>query len=357
MNRIRECRKNKKLTLKQLSKELAKNNFEISADALGKYERGEREPKLETWVTLADFFDVPVNYLQGDGWSQNDVADFFIYVATYNDNEDVRLPSGITMQKGKIAKYGFDKETIDDESDVPTAFYNDVLADYLVKFKVKQLREDYGITTSEEKLKAKIKGDVEGFSDEYLTADDEKKVLKIAIDKIKNPIVNVVIPLKAAITEKLWHDISQLDPLHDTFGDPDFSEFINSLDKGTLSLARQELINTIPLLHDFKFLSNLSPFDIVVDGPAPEYEIADRLISDVKIQHYKSQQDYFESDPYAATEKMISSLKMDNRDRQTLINIIEFLIDENSDLKDRLDELENQVHYLENPNDDPGGFL
>ena len=48
MNRIRECRKKKKLTLKQLSEELAKNNFKISADALGKYERGDREPKLET---------------------------------------------------------------------------------------------------------------------------------------------------------------------------------------------------------------------------------------------------------------------------------------------------------------------
>lgn len=65
MNRIRECRKKKKLTLKQLSEELAKNNFKISADALGKYERGDREPKMGTWVKLADFFRVPVTYLQG----------------------------------------------------------------------------------------------------------------------------------------------------------------------------------------------------------------------------------------------------------------------------------------------------
>lgn len=65
MNRLRECRKNKKLTLKQLSEELAKNNLKISADALGKYERSDREPKLETWIKLADFFDVPVSYLQG----------------------------------------------------------------------------------------------------------------------------------------------------------------------------------------------------------------------------------------------------------------------------------------------------
>lgn len=65
MNRIRKCRQNKKLTLKQLSEELAKQDLKISADALGKYERGEREPKLETWVKLADFFGVSVSYLQG----------------------------------------------------------------------------------------------------------------------------------------------------------------------------------------------------------------------------------------------------------------------------------------------------
>lgn len=65
MNRIRECRKMKKLTLKQLSEELAKNDFKISPDALGKYERGNREPKLETWLKLANFFDVPVSYIQG----------------------------------------------------------------------------------------------------------------------------------------------------------------------------------------------------------------------------------------------------------------------------------------------------
>lgn len=65
MNRIRECRKKKKLTLKQLSEELAKHDFRISADALGKYERGDREPKLETWLKLANYFNVSVSYITG----------------------------------------------------------------------------------------------------------------------------------------------------------------------------------------------------------------------------------------------------------------------------------------------------
>ncbi|NYA65874.1 helix-turn-helix transcriptional regulator, partial [Lactobacillus salivarius] len=66
MNKIRELRKEKNLTLDELSKELQeKENFKISSNAIGKYERGLREPKLKTWQALANFFNVPVSYLQG----------------------------------------------------------------------------------------------------------------------------------------------------------------------------------------------------------------------------------------------------------------------------------------------------
>ena len=65
MNRLRELSKEKKLTLKVVSAKLEQNNLKISPDALAKYERGDREPKLETWQKLADFFGVSVPYLQG----------------------------------------------------------------------------------------------------------------------------------------------------------------------------------------------------------------------------------------------------------------------------------------------------
>lgn len=65
MNRLRELRKEKKLTLKEVSSQLEQNNLRISPDALAKYERGDREPKLEMWQKLADFFGVSVPYLQG----------------------------------------------------------------------------------------------------------------------------------------------------------------------------------------------------------------------------------------------------------------------------------------------------
>ena len=64
-NRLKELRHEKNLTLKEVSSQLEQNNLKISPDALAKYERGDREPKLETWQKLADFFNVPVDYLLG----------------------------------------------------------------------------------------------------------------------------------------------------------------------------------------------------------------------------------------------------------------------------------------------------
>ncbi|CAK1223882.1 hypothetical protein LMG30237_ALEAABJJ_00028 [Fructobacillus tropaeoli] len=64
-NRIRELRKKEGLTIAQLNEQLAKAGLHVSYDTLSKYERNEREPKLATWQKLADFFGVPVGYLQG----------------------------------------------------------------------------------------------------------------------------------------------------------------------------------------------------------------------------------------------------------------------------------------------------
>ena len=74
MNRLRRFRKQKGLTLEELAKELQeKENLKIVPDGLGKYEREERDPKRETWVKLANYYDVPVSYLMGlpDGLVQH----------------------------------------------------------------------------------------------------------------------------------------------------------------------------------------------------------------------------------------------------------------------------------------------
>lgn len=82
MNRIKEIRKKKGLSLQQVADAVGLGNNTIS-----RYETGKREPKLETWKKLANFFGVSVPYLQGVTIDRYDVLkvlnsayyDFFKY--------------------------------------------------------------------------------------------------------------------------------------------------------------------------------------------------------------------------------------------------------------------------------------
>ena len=60
MNRIRQLREENKISQADLAKYLGVTHQSISL-----YERGDREPKLETWQKFAEYFEVQVDYLQG----------------------------------------------------------------------------------------------------------------------------------------------------------------------------------------------------------------------------------------------------------------------------------------------------
>ncbi len=60
MNRIKEVRKKKGLSLQQVADAVG-----LAANTISRYETGKREPKLETWNKLAVFFNVSIPYLQG----------------------------------------------------------------------------------------------------------------------------------------------------------------------------------------------------------------------------------------------------------------------------------------------------
>lgn len=63
-NRIRELRKEKGLSIDEMSEQLKKKGVNISPASISKYEREERKPKIDNWIKLANFFGVPVSYLQ-----------------------------------------------------------------------------------------------------------------------------------------------------------------------------------------------------------------------------------------------------------------------------------------------------
>ena len=61
MNRIKELRKERNITVKELSEK-----FEISQSMLTNYENGSSLPRdNDIWKKLADYFDVSVPYLMG----------------------------------------------------------------------------------------------------------------------------------------------------------------------------------------------------------------------------------------------------------------------------------------------------
>ena len=68
MNRLRQVRKQKEITLKEVAEDVG-----IADNTLQQYETEKREPKKETWIKLADYYDVPVAYLMGlpDGLVQH----------------------------------------------------------------------------------------------------------------------------------------------------------------------------------------------------------------------------------------------------------------------------------------------
>lgn len=59
-NRLRELRLSKNLTLKQVGEGVG-----LAANTISRYEISNREPSLEVWKKLADFFGVTVSYLLG----------------------------------------------------------------------------------------------------------------------------------------------------------------------------------------------------------------------------------------------------------------------------------------------------
>ena len=61
MNRIRELRKSRKITMKQLGEAIG-----LAESTISHYETGKRQPDNEALLKLGEFFGVPVGYILGE---------------------------------------------------------------------------------------------------------------------------------------------------------------------------------------------------------------------------------------------------------------------------------------------------
>ena len=128
-NRLKELRKSQGLTLKDtVQKMKEQESLIITADALAKYERGDREPKLEMWHELARFFNVSVPYLQGfDGHKPNRLKE--LRDKKRKSQGDLAKATGLTRQA--ISNYENNERNPNEKVWQKLADYFDVSVPYI----------------------------------------------------------------------------------------------------------------------------------------------------------------------------------------------------------------------------------
>lgn len=365
-NRIAELRKEKKLTLQQVADTVGVGNNTIS-----RYETGKRKPSEKALTKISNLFRVPVTYLQGNGWSQDDVIWFLIYVYINEFNEDLELPSGVHSYRGTIEKYGIEKETLEDfdDKDIP-GFVNKV-EEFLIDYKrddiVHDLILDYydgdeGVAVDDSEIQNYVDDEFHSLVEKYLSDNDLNTIREEALDELKNNSIDLPSVLERLISEELLKplDFFRLDhkeiPEND---DVNIAYLKLHINNSFFKKFKDEATNKIKSLNDYVFLSSIGE-DFTSTGICPEYEISEKLYDDLKLKDFKAREEYFSHDPYKASKEAISNLSMSNSDKSSLIDIVNYLLNENEELKDRIDELSDQINnsdcFNEDSNNDYRGY-
>lgn len=104
MNRIKQLRKGKNMTLVELGEKV-----NLPKGTLSRYENGGREPKEITWQVLANFFNVSVDYLKGYGYSKDYIYKLLddAYKEPYVKGYEIEPPftNPVLSAKEEIEKY------------------------------------------------------------------------------------------------------------------------------------------------------------------------------------------------------------------------------------------------------------
>ena len=96
MNRIRELRKKKDLTQKELARHL-----KVADSTLSYWEMGKYEPDIKALMMLSEFFQVPIDYILGGNFTKWDFnTDGTLYPENYSSQlttSETFVSEGITM--------------------------------------------------------------------------------------------------------------------------------------------------------------------------------------------------------------------------------------------------------------------
>lgn len=337
-NRIKELRKERGVTLKTLS-----DAVEIAVSTLSGYEKaigekGYRKPKIENWEKLAEFFKVPVEYVQGAGWSQDDVVEVLLFVIASRYKDFIDGPFYVEVDNGKVFKYGFGKVDLDsvDPKDLPG--YKEKMKEYL-KQQVTFDENEKGrkVTYSDDYLQDDYYDD---YFDELVGvyAPNDEVVRQSLIDEIDNSTIDLASVLGGLLP---GDEIRKIETAYIEFDFEDkLLEELHSRNE-TFFAFKKILLDNIKSLSDYAFLASIG------EGwgmqPSPEYVIAKRLSDELQEKKFDSKMASFKVDPYKASKKNIDAMSITSNDHKLLFEIVAHLLDENKELKKRVDRLENKL--------------
>ncbi|EGP4742925.1 helix-turn-helix transcriptional regulator [Enterococcus durans] len=173
MNRIKELRKEKKMTLIDLSNEL-----NIPKSTLSRYENGDSEPKKDTLEKIANYFEVSVAYLLGASIYRTEINEkylntvdpfFDILMGLISDSEN-KISGSITDTLIRLSLAWM--EVVDESSDGTACIAKDFA--YASRIVSGIFIGDYSINSNHTELNPEEK------KEQYYK--DRKKLIKI-LDK------------------------------------------------------------------------------------------------------------------------------------------------------------------------------
>lgn len=337
-NRIKELRKERGVTLKTLSDAVGIAVSTLSGYEKAVGEKGYRNPKIENWEKLAEFFKVPVDYVEGRGWSQDDVVEVLLFVIANRYNGYIGDPFYVEVDNGKVFKYGWDKIDLDgvDPKDLPG--YKEKMKEYL-KQQVTNDKNEKGrkVTHSDDYLQDDYYDD---YFDELVGvyAPNDEVVRQSLIDEIDNPTIDLASVLGGLLP---GDEIRKIETAYIEFDSEDnLLEELHSRNE-TFFAFKKILLDNIKSLSDYAFLASIGEGWGV--QPSPEYVIAKRLSDELQEKKFDSKMASFKVDPYKASKKNIDAMSVTSNDHELLFEIVAYLLDENKELKKRVDQLENKL--------------
>lgn len=317
MNRLKELRKQKSLTLDEIAQETG-----IKRGTYNNYENEKTNPKPEIWGRLAKYFDVPISYLQGQGWSkEHALENLAIIYASYYDSdffEDENCIGGMVFkyQKNII-------EELDDDS-------------YII------LKTAYSLgITNDDNMDWSIINDEELPYVDSFSSEDREKINQKLLNNGEN--INVYETLNLILSKDEIHElkINAFDFIENVlFGSLSFEK------SKYFSLFKKTANKHLKVLNDYAFLSTIEENQYKT-GIAGSYELA------VKVKSYVQNvlaKNVFSNSEELSRKALAAYLKpiKNNEIKDSLTDLFKELLVELDDLREQVDNIQNR---LDNPKD------